>query len=142
MTWPRVLRLLKLLAALVVPVAAYYVLRRLGVGVYATALIVAVSSGLPAVLDLVRRRPVGRIALYYSLMSVGALLVALLPGSTELLLAKGAILTAAAGAWFLASLRGSRPLTYVLTRPLIEGRLGWPGGWDDWWNDSPRFRRM
>lgn len=142
MTWQRVLRVLRLISALAVPAAAYYVLRWMGVAVYATILAVAAGSALPAAVSLLRRVPVGRISLYYSLMSVGALLVALLPGSTELLLAKGAILTAATGAWFLATLRSARPLTYVLTRPLIEGRLGWPGGWEQWWADSPRFRRM
>lgn len=142
MTWKRATRAVRLVATLLVPLAAFYILRWAGLDVYATMLVVAAGSAVPAVVSLLRRRPVGRIALYYSLMSVGSLLVALLPGSTELLLAKGAILTAATGAWFLASLRGSRPLTYVFSRPLLEGRLGWPGGWEDWWRDSPRFRRM
>lgn len=142
MTWPRVIRTIRLLAALLIPLAAYYVLRWAGLGVYATMLVVAAGSAVPAVVSLLRRRSVGRIALFYSLMSIGSLLVALLPGSTELLLAKGAILTAATGAWFLASLRGSRPLTFVFSRPLLEGRLGWPGGWEDWWRNSQRFRRM
>lgn len=141
-SWSRVLKALRLLLALAVPVAAYYVLRWFGVSVYATILVVAASSALPALVSLLRHRPVGHIGLYYSLMSVGALLIALMPGSTELLLAKGAILTAVTGGWFLATLRSHRPLTYVLTRPLIEGRLGWPGGWEQWWEESPRFRRM
>ncbi|WP_125615410.1 VC0807 family protein [Specibacter cremeus] len=138
----RAFAVLRLLVALLLPVAAYYVLRALGVDTYATLLIVAAVGALPAVASLLRRRPVGRIATFYSLMSVGSLLVALLPGSTELLLAKGAILTAATGFWFLASLRGTRPLTYLFSRPLLEGRLGWPGGWEQWWQDSARFRRM
>ncbi|ALE05817.1 hypothetical protein AL755_10625 [Arthrobacter sp. ERGS1:01] len=137
-----IVKALRLLVVLLLPVAAYYALRAIGTDVYLTLLIVAAASAFPAIVSLVRRRPVGRIALFYSLMSVGSLLVALMPGSTELLLAKGAILTAATAGWFLASLRGARPLTYAFSRPLLEGRLGWPGGWEDWWRDSQRFRRM
>lgn len=133
---------LRLLVALLLPVAGFYALRALGADVHLTLLVVAVASALPAIVSLVRRRPMGRIALFYSLMSVGSMLVALMPGSTELLLAKGAILTTVTAGWFLASLRGARPLTYALTRPLIEGRLGWPDGWEAWWRDSQRFRRM
>lgn len=46
------------------------------------------------------------------------------------------------GAWFIASLAGRRPLAYLLSQPLLEGRFRWPQCWDGLWARSPRFRRM
>lgn len=46
------------------------------------------------------------------------------------------------GACFIASLAGRRPLAYLLSQPLLEGRFRWPQRWDGLWARSPRFRRM
>ncbi|MGW6174237.1 VC0807 family protein [Arthrobacter sp. NPDC055138] len=129
-------------AAVVVPLAVYYLLRGIGVDVYAALLVIAAVGAVPPIVALVRRRSMGRITMYFSLMSIGALLLSLLPGSEEFLLAKGAVLTAATATWFLVSLRATRPLVYVLTKPLLEGRWTWPSGWDRHWERSGRFRRM
>jgi hypothetical protein len=52
------------------------------------------------------------------------------------------VMTGVTGIWFLTSLRGSRPLAYRFTRPLVEGRFRWPEHWDELWPRSPLFRRM
>jgi hypothetical protein len=57
-------------------------------------------------------------------------------------LARDAVLTGVTGIWFIASLWARRPLAYVFTKPLLEGRLRWPRNWDALWQASPRFRRM
>jgi hypothetical protein len=75
-------------------------------------------------------------------MVLGSVVVSLIAGSTEFLLAKEAVLTGVTGMWFLASAFVGRPLAYLFSRPLLEGRLGWPGRWDRWWVAAPRWRRM
>ncbi|WP_417219504.1 VC0807 family protein [Arthrobacter sp.] len=130
------------LVSLALPVLLYYVLRAAGVGVYAALLVTGVLSAVPSAYQLVRGRTVGRIALYFSFMSIGALLVSLVPGDERFLLAKGAVLTAATAGVFLVSLRSRRPLVFSLTRPLLEGRWNWPSDWDRIFEESRRFRRM
>ena len=67
----------------------------------------------------------------------------MISGSEQFLLAKGAVLTGVTGIWFIASTwLAKRPLAYLFSRPLIEGRLGWPGDWDGMWTRAPAFRRM
>jgi hypothetical protein len=129
-------------SAVVVPLAVYYMLRGFGVDVYAALLVIAAVGAVPPIVALILRRSMGRITMYFSLMSIGALLLSLLPGSEEFLLAKGAVLTAATATWFVLSLRATHPLVYVLTKPLLEGRWTWPAGWDRHWERSGRFRRM
>ena len=40
------------------------------------------------------------------------------------------------------SVRARRPLAYVISRPMAEGRLHWPTDWEHLWVASPRFQRM
>lgn len=127
---------------LVVPLALFYGLRAAGVGIYLALLAGALASGRTAVAMLVTKRKLDGIAVFVlttMLLSVG---VSLLTGSTRFLLAKEGWLTAFTGVWFLASLRASRPLAFQFSRPLLEGRLGWPPRWDLLWDRAPRFRRM
>ena len=124
------------------PVAAYYVLRALGAEVYLSLLVgtlISVSSGL---VSLVRTRRLDGMSAYMTAMMLGSVGVALLTGSTRFLLAKEALLTGVTGAWFIASLWSRRPLAYLFSRPLIEGRFRWPSNWDELWERAPRFRRM
>ena len=68
--------------------------------------------------------------------------VSLLSGDVRFLLARGAWATGLAGAWFLVSAFTRAPLVYLFSRPLLEGRFGWPGKWDAVWERAPRFRRV
>jgi phosphoglycerol transferase MdoB-like AlkP superfamily enzyme len=127
---------------LVLPTAIYYLLRAAGASVYVSLVASAVVSAGPGAVSVVRHRRVDGLSAYFSAMTVGALLVSLVPGGVRLLLAKEAVLTAVTGVWFLASIRSGRPLAYLFTRPLLEGRFHWPAEWDRLWGVSPRFRRM
>ena len=128
---------------LVVPVAAYYLLRLLGSSVYAALLVSTLISAASAVVQLVRQRHLDGLATYMTVMLLGSLVIALVSGSEQFLLAKGAVLTGVTGIWFIASTwLAKRPLAYLFSRPLIEGRLGWPGDWDGMWTRAPAFRRM
>ncbi len=127
---------------LAVPTVAYYALRGLGVGVHPALVASAAVSALPAVVSLARHRRVHGLSTYVTVMTLGALAVSLLPGSTRFLLAREAVVTGVTGIWFLAGLWARRPLVYLVSRPLLEGRLRWPPDWEALWAASPRFRRM
>jgi hypothetical protein len=132
----------KLLAGLLIPLGLYYVLRAVGVSVYLSLLASAITSAVPAVVSLIRNRRLDGLSTYLSTMVIGSVLVSLWSGSTEFLLARDAVLTGVTGIWFIASLWAQRPLAYLFTKPLLEGRLRWPRDWNALWQASPRFRRM
>jgi hypothetical protein len=133
---------LRVAVGFVVPSLLYYALRGLGSGVYLALVVSTVVSTLPSLVALVQGRRVDGLSTYLTAMMLGGLAVSLLPGSTRFLLAREALMTGVTGVWFLTSARGQRPLAYRFSKPLVEGRLRWPGNWDGLWEHSPRFRRM
>lgn len=134
--------LLRFLIDVGAPLAAYYGLRAAGVGVYVALLASTLLSAVTSVAPLLRGRKRDALATYMTCMMLLSVVVSFVAGSPRFLLAKEAWLTGAAGVWFLASLWARRPLAYLYTRPLLEGRLGWPGRWEELWDRFPRFRRM
>ena len=112
-------------------------LRASGFGIYASLLIPAIVSALTGTLTFVRRRRLDGISVYMAAMMFGSLAVSLVSGSTRFLLAREAVLTGVTGIWFIASLCARRPLAYLFCRPLLEGRLRWPSGWDGIWDQPP-----
>jgi hypothetical protein len=127
---------------LAVPSALYYLLRGAGQSVYLSLVVSTLLSALPNLYALVRRRPANRLSSYFTAMTLAGLVITLIPGDTRFLLAKESIMVAVTGLAFLATLRSHRPLVYRLSRPLVEGRLHWPGDWEALWESSSRFRRM
>jgi hypothetical protein len=124
------------------PIAAYYGLRLAGAGVYPSLIAGSLLSAASALVSLVRERRLDGMATYMLVMMLGSVGVSLLYGGTRFLLAKGALLTGVTGVWFIASIWGARPLAYLFSRPVAEGRFGWPDSWEELWAASPRFRRM
>jgi hypothetical protein len=124
------------------PTAIYYVLRAAGMGIYGALLIGALVSASIGAVTFLRQRRLSGIAAYTMAMMLGSVGVAFIAGSTRFLLAREALLTGVTGIWFIASIWARRPLAYQFSRPLLEGRLRWPKGWDSLWERSPRFRRM
>ncbi len=128
---------------LLVPTALLYILVWLGYSLYLALLASASISAVTALVSY--RRGTGRqsfapIMLALALAGFG---VALVTGSDRFLLARESVLTAIVGAWFLRSIWNERPLTYVFTRPLLEGRFGTAGRkWEPIWEREPRFRRI
>lgn len=135
-----------------VPVALYYGLRAAGAGVW---LALVAGSAVPALTSLaqfVARRRVDRLGLTVMIMLAIGAAVSLITGSPRVLLARDGWLTGAWAAWFFLSLRASRPVTFVFSRPLLEGRRVYDPAlrrwvrpvatsWDTLWDTSPRFRR-
>jgi hypothetical protein len=120
-------------------------LRATGLDVYLALLI---TSLVPAAVTLVQLKVSGRPGELASFMTVMMLLgagISLIHGGERFLLAREALVTAAAGIGFLASARSQRPLTLVFARPLMESRFPRHGSgvsWDLLWARLPRFRRV
>ena len=127
---------------LLLPLVIYYGLRELGVEVYFALVASALVSAVPSAVELVRRRQLNPLSAYFAAMVLGSVMVSLVAGSTQFLLAKEAVLTGVTGVWFLASAVVGRPLSYLFSRPMLEGRFHWPAHWDELWARSPRWRRM
>lgn len=131
------------LADLLVPTALLYVLLWMGSSLYLALLASAAVSAVSSLISFRRgegKQRFGPIMLALSLMGFG---IAFITGSDRFLLAKESVLTATVGLWFLWSLRAPRPLTYVLTRPLLEGRIRYKTrSWEKLWSESPEFRHL
>lgn len=127
---------------LVLPLAVYYALRAAGVDIYLALLAGAVASAVGATVSLVHARRITGMSAYVLTMMVVSTGAALLTGSPRFLLAREGWATAVTGLWFLASIPTRRPLPYLFSRPLLEGRFRWPADWDCLWNRSSPFRRM
>ncbi|RKS79902.1 intracellular septation protein A [Motilibacter peucedani] len=132
----------RFLAGFVLPTALFYVLRALGVGLYASLLVSALVSAAPAVSSVVHERRVDGLSTYFTVMTLGAVGVSLVPGGSRFLLARESLMTGVTGVWFLASRWTDRPLAYLFCKPLLQGRLRWPDDWEHLWQASPRWRRM
>ena len=137
------MRLLRPVLGIAGSTALFYGLRAAGVSLYAALVVGAVVSLVPALWGLLTgHRPTGLEA-FFTVLLFASLAVALLPGDPRFLLAKDALVTAGVGSWFAASLRfADRPLAYQFARPMVEGRLGWPGEWERLWDEHAWFRRM
>lgn len=135
--------LLRPIVGIIGSTALYYLLRHVGVSVYAALVVGAVLSLLPACVALLRgHRPSGLEA-FFTVLLFASFVISLLPGDERFLLAKDALVTGGVGSWFLASLWwADRPLAYQFARPMVEGRLGWPGDWEGLWQREPWFREM
>ena len=123
--------------------AFYYLMRHLGVSVYAALVVGAVLSLAPALVGLARGHRPGGLEAFFTVLLFAGFAIALVPGDPRFLLAKDAVITTGVGLWFLASLRwADRPLAYQFARPVAEGRFGWPRGWEGLWEREQWFRSM
>jgi hypothetical protein len=132
---------------LAAPIALYYGLRAVGVGIYPALLAGAVAPALGAIVTLIRRERLDFLGLYMMTMFLLGAGVALVTGSPRFLLAKDGWLTAVSGIWMVLSVRSQRPLTFVFARPLLEGVTAKMAGsagasWDVLWERSAPFRRI
>ena len=106
--------------------AAYYLLRLLGASVYAALLVSTLISAHLGGRPLVRRRHLDGLATYMTVMLLGSLVIALVSGSEQFLLAKDAVLTGVTGIWFIAS-TGWRSARSSTCSPARSSRAGWAG---------------
>lgn len=139
---PAAARLLRAAIEFLLPVALFYGLRAAGVSAYAALLAGTAVSVAGSLADLMRSRKLSPFGLYALSLMVLSTVVSLIPGDERFLLARGALVMGVSGLWFLISAATRKPLVYVMTRPILEGRFGWPGQWDSLWTRLPRFRRI
>lgn len=145
--------LLTMVIDIVVPIAVFYGVRGAGGSVWLALVLGAVAPAAGAVAGLVRgRRPdtMGVMILATLALSAG---LSLLTGSPRVLLARDGLLTGAWAAYMYLSLLGRRPATFVVSRPLLEGRRVYAPAqrrwirpaertWDELWDQVPRFRSI
>ncbi|MFD3919114.1 VC0807 family protein [Streptomyces sp. NPDC058595] len=128
-----------LLIDLVVPLAAYYVLRALGASVWTALLAGAALPMLRLSAGLVLRRRVPGASLFaLGLITVGTA-IGLMTADSRLLMARESCLTGFVGVWVLLSLLRARPLVFTATVGFMP-----PAPAEDWhryWETSETFRR-
>jgi hypothetical protein len=129
------------------PIALYYGLRAVGVGVYPALIVGAVVPALGVVVTLIRREHLDFLGLFMMSMLLLSAGVSILTGGPRFLLAKDGWLTGVSGIWMLVSVRSQRPLTFLFARPLLEGVTAIMAGsagasWDSLWERNPHFRRI
>jgi hypothetical protein len=128
---------------LLAPTGLIYLLIWQGVSLYLALLASALFSAVSSVVAYLRRTGRQRFAPYMLTLSLVGLAIAFITGSDRFLLAKESVLTALVGCWFLASIWRERPLTYELTKAMLEGRWGGKGiSWEDLWQRDSHFRHI
>ncbi|HXL92472.1 MAG TPA: VC0807 family protein [Streptosporangiaceae bacterium] len=142
-----------LVVDMVGPIAAYYGIRAAGGSLW-LALVVGgvlpVISTLAAILAGKRIDPAGLVMVAALTLSAA---LSVITGSPRALLARDGLITAGWAGYMYLSLLASRPVTFAVTRPLLEGRRvfdyssgGWvrPAdmSWDELWERLPGFRRI
>jgi hypothetical protein len=145
--------LLTMVIDIVVPIAVFYGVRGAGGSVWLALALGAVAPAASAIAGLVRgRRPdtMGVMVLATLALSAG---LSLLTGSPRVLLARDGLLTGAWAGYMYLSLFARRPATFVVSRPLLEGRRVYDPAqrrwvrpaartWDEMWQQVPRFRSI
>ncbi len=138
---------------IVAPIALFYGIRGAGGSVW---LALAAGGAVPVLTTVaglaVRRRAdmIGLVMLAALAVSAG---VSLISGSPRALLARDGLVTAGWAGYMYLSLFARRPATFVFARPLLEGRRVFDSAtrswvrpprvsWDEFWDRSPRFRRI
>ncbi|MBD7993868.1 hypothetical protein H9639_00925 [Arthrobacter sp. Sa2CUA1] len=139
---PTASRLIRLALDFLLPVGLFYGLRAAGIDAYTALLAGTALSVASSLVDLMRSRRMSPFALYALSLMVLSTVVSLIPGDERFLLARGALVIGVSGLWFLISAATRRPLVYVMSKPLLQGRFGWPREWDRLWEHLPRFRRV
>jgi hypothetical protein len=138
---------------IVAPIGLYYGIRAAGGSVW---LALAAGGVLPALSTLgavITRRRVDATGLVMLAALAVSAAFSLITGSPRALLARDGLVTAAWAGYMYLSLLASRPATFTVSRPLLEGRRvydsasrSWvrPVGqsWDELWQRVPRFRRI
>jgi hypothetical protein len=138
---------------IVAPIGLYYGIRAAGGSVW---LALAAGGVLPALSTLgavITRRRVDATGLVMLAALAVSAAFSLITGSPRALLARDGLVTAAWAGYMYLSLLASRPATFTVSRPLLEGRRVYDSAsrswvrpvsqsWDELWQRVPRFRRI
>lgn len=140
---PGIGRILWFVLDFAIPLGIFYLLIGQGTTLYIALLASAAYSVGSGAISWMRGER-NEVALVMFLLTLASGGVALVSGSDRFLLSRESLLTAMMGGWFFASLRwgNGRPLTYRLTRSLMEGRFGTKPIWEYLWERDAKFRHI
>jgi hypothetical protein len=124
------------------PLATYAVLSRLGANDFVS---LGAAAAVPAVyvaIAAIRGRPIDRIAVLVFILLAVAITLSLVTGDPRILLAKGVIVTGAAGLYMLATLLAEHSFIFHASQRLYaNGDLAKEAVWEARWQNSAEFRR-
>ena len=138
---------------MVAPVAVYYAARALGGTVWVALIAGGIVPAIGVVTGLLNRRRAGAMGILILAALAASTALSLVSGSPRALLARDGLTTGTWACYMYLSLLARRPATFVVSRPLLEGRRIFdpPGrawvrpasmSWDEIWERVPRFRRI
>jgi hypothetical protein len=131
-----------LILDLFAPLAVYVLLSRLGASDFVSLGMAAALPAIYVVIALLRGRRIDRIAVLVLILLVVAIALSLATGDSRILLAKGVIVTGAAGIYMLVTLFAERSFIFHAAQRLYAG--GDPtkeAAWEARWQSSHDFRR-
>lgn len=135
------------------PIVVYYGARGFGATVWVALIAGGAVPAFGIIAGLLRRRRTDTMGLLMLAALAASTAVSLLSGSPRALVARDGLTTGAWAGYMYLSLLARRPATYVISRPLLEGRrLFDPGtrswvpparrSWDEIWERIPDFQRI
>jgi hypothetical protein len=138
---------------MVAPIALFYGIRAAGGSIWLALAAGGVVPALGALAGILTRRRVDTMAIVMLAALSASAALSVLTGSPRALLARDGLVTGAWAGYMYLSLLASRPVTFAVSRPLLEGRRvfdsvtrAWvrPSGqsWDELWERLPQFRRI
>ena len=128
---------------LVLPVAVYYVLRAADLNSIAALTVSASIPAIGATVTLIREGRVDAFAVLVIASAAISVGLSVVSGNPRSLLAKTGWITGAWGLWMCWGVRATRPPTYAIARPLMEGHHFFgTASWDELWTNKPDFRRI
>lgn len=138
---------------IVAPVALFYGIRGAGGSLWLALAAGGVCPVISTVAGLATRRRTGMTGLVMLAALAASAALSLISGSPRALLARDGLVTAGWAGYMYLSLLASRPATFTVSRPLLEGRRVFDSAarswvrppktsWDELWARSPRFRQI
>jgi hypothetical protein len=135
------------------PIAVYYGARSLGASVWVALIASGAVPAIGVLSALLQGRRPGTMGLLILASLATSTALSVVSGSPRALLARDGLTTAAWAGYLYLSLLAPRPVTFVFSRPLLEGRRvfdsaarAWvrpaPVSWDEIWKRTPRFRKI
>lgn len=143
-----------LLIDIVAPIALFYGIRGFGGSVWLALVAGGAVSAISTLAGVLIRRRVDIAGLTIVLALAASTALSLITGSPRALLARDGLITAGWAAYMYLSLFGRRPVTYTVSRPLLEGRRLYDPAvrrwarpvtgqsWEEMWDRLPQFRRI
>ena len=138
---------------IVAPVAVYYGARELGASVWVALIAGGAVPAISVLIGLVTRRRADAMGVIIVAALAASTALSVVSGSPRALLVRDGLTTGAWACYIYLSLLARRPATFVVSRPLLEGRRvfdplarAWvrpaPMSWDEIWERAPAFRRI